>query len=163
MTAAADFTKGSATTREPVSMVDGGRMLARTLQRICGAGLFLAAFVIWLAPGTAEAEMMLFRLLLSVAAAVAGLGMMLASSKPEAPEIEIDTIRRTVSLVRPDGYGVREVLTCSSFAELGAAEVSGPVVRLWDAQGVLLAVATLTDTSLRNSLINGLRDAGKIA
>lgn len=163
MTAAADFTKGGATMREPASMVDGGRMLARTLQRIVGAGLFLAAFVIWLAPATAQSDVMLFRLLLSVAAVVAGLGMMLASGKPDAPEVEIDTIRRTVSLVRPGGYGEREVLTSCAFADLRAAEVSGAVVRLWDAQGILLAVATLTDATLRNSLVNGLRDAGKIA
>lgn len=163
MTATADFMKDGATTLEPASMVDGGRMLMRSAQRVIGASLFLAAFVLWLAPGTAQQDVMLFRLLLSVAAAVAGLGMMLASGKPEAPAVEIDTIRRTVSLVRPDRNGQKQVLTRCAFADLGHAEINGHVVRLWDGDGVLLAVVTLTNQVLLKSLVNGLRDVGKIA
>ncbi|APE43832.1 hypothetical protein BOO69_10715 [Sulfitobacter alexandrii] len=144
-------------------MVDGGRMLVRSVQRIFGAGLFLAAFVIWLAPVTEQHEVMLFRLFLSAAAAIAGIGLMLASGRPASPEVRIDTIRRTVSLVRPGVEGRHAMLSHCAFADLGAAEITGGVVRLWDGGGRLLAVVTLTDKVVLNSLINGLRDAGKIA
>ncbi|QFT59635.1 hypothetical protein FIU94_12445 [Sulfitobacter sp. THAF37] len=163
MTATADFMNKDAMTAERSLMLDGGRMLVRTLQRIFGAGLFLAAFVIWLAPVSAQAEMMLLRLFLSAAAALAGIGMMLASGRPRSPEVRIDTIRRTVSLVRPDVAGRQAVLSHCGFRDLGAAEVEGHVVRLWDAEGQLLAVVTLTDRTVLESLTNGLRDAGKIA
>ena len=163
MTATADFIQTSSPAHEPVRMVDGGRMLIRGAQRVSGAALLLSAFGLWLIPASAQHDVMLFRLMLSVAAAVAGVGMMLASGRPDTPSVQIDTIRREVSLVRPGYRGAAAVLQRCAFGDLARAEVKGTSVRLWDAQERLIAEVSLTKGPALNSLLAGLRDAGKIA
>ena len=101
MTATSEFMNIQAPTLEPARMVDGGRMIIRSAQRLIGAALTLAAIGIWIAPGASwESDVMLFKLILSLTAVIAGLGLMGASTAPRAPEIQIDTIRREVRLVR---------------------------------------------------------------
>jgi hypothetical protein len=163
MTATADFMQGKTPAIEPARMVDGGRMLVRGAQRVAGAALLLSAIGIWLIPASVQHDVMLFRLMLSVAAAVAGVGMMLASGRPDMPAVQIDTIRREVSLVRPGYRGASAVLQRCTFGDLSRAEVDGTCVRLWDADERLIAEISLTKGPTLNSLLAGLRDAGKIA
>ncbi len=163
MTATAEFmTRPSAATL-PVRMADGGRMIVRGSQRLLGAALTLAAIGLWLAPGAAwESDVMLFKLILSLTAVIAGIAMMHASATPPAPEIEIDTVRREVRLVRHIRGEGRVVLQSSAFDTLAHAEHEGTNVRLWDGSGVFLAEVSLTDRAAHNSLLAGLRDAGKL-
>ncbi len=164
MTATAEFMKVEAAKLEPVHMADGGRMVVRAVQRLLGVALTLAAIGIWVAPGASwESDVMLFKLVLSVTALLAGFGLMHTSSTPSAPEVEIDTIRREVRLLRTAGDGSAEVLQRCAFADLSRAEQRGGHVRLWGQSGALLAEVTLTDRGVLKSLLAGLRDAGKLA
>jgi hypothetical protein len=163
MTASADFMDAGNPVIEPIVTTDGSRMVLRILQRLVGFSLALAAAALWIAPGANwEADVMLFKLILSITSIVAGLGLMHASARPAAPEIEIDTIRREVRLVRRSRVDGDTVLSRSSFTELGKAELDGPNIRLWDAQMTLIAEVTLYDQDARRSLVGGLRDEGKL-
>lgn len=164
MTATVDFSKSDATALEPVRMVDGGRMIMRGTQRLLGAALALAALGLWFAPGASDGgDIVLFKLILSLAAVLAGFGLLHASVTPRAPEIEIDTIRRQIRVVRRQPGAAAKVLQTCTFAQLKGAEFDGSLVRLWDQAGILLAEVTLSDRAALNSLVAGLRDEGKIA
>lgn len=164
MTATAEFMNVEAAKLEQVRMADGGRMVVRAVQRVFGAALTLAAIGIWVAPGASwESDVMLFKLVLSVTALLAGFGLMHSSSAPTAPEVEIDTIRREVRLLRPASDGSAQVLQRCAFSALSRAEQRGGHVRLWGPSGALLAEVTLTDRDALKSLIAGLRDADKLA
>lgn len=159
MTATADFLVAKAPDPQPVRMVDGRRMVVRGLQRLLGTAMALAAAGLWLAPGALwESDVMLFKLILSLIGLLAAFGLIQASATPPQPEIQIDTVRRELRLVRPDG----EVLQRCTFADLSRAEQTGTNLRLWDAAGILLAEVALSDRAALRSLVAGLRDAGKL-
>ncbi len=163
MTATSEFMSVKAAKPAPVRMADGGRMVVRVAQLLFGAALTLAAIGIWLAPGASwESDVMLLKLVLSLTALLAGFGLMHSSSTPSAPEVEIDTIRREVRLVRPAANGSAEILQRCAFNALSRAEQRGGHVRLWDQSGDLLAEVTLTDRDTLKSLVAGLRDTGKL-
>ncbi|GAA6177908.1 hypothetical protein [Sulfitobacter pacificus] len=164
MTETAEYMNAQPKAIEPVSMVDGGRMIIRGTQRLVGVSLTLAALGLWLAPGaTWESDIMLFKLILSLSAVIAGLGLISQSAGQRAPEIEIDTIRREVRLVRRQRGAADQILQSCSFAKLAHAEQDGNTVRLWDQAGRFLAEVKLTDRASLRSLVTGLRDAGKLA
>ncbi|OAN94511.1 hypothetical protein A8B74_02490 [Sulfitobacter geojensis] len=145
-------------------MAGGGRMIVRGAQRLLGVSMTLAALGLWLAPGASwESDVMLFKLILSLTAVIAGLGLMGASTAPRAPEIQIDTIRREVRLVRRQRGGADQVLQSCGFAKLSRAEQDGNSVFLWDQAGLFLAEVSLTDRKALSSLVAGLRDVGKLA
>ncbi|MGJ8616760.1 MAG: hypothetical protein ACSHWS_07940 [Sulfitobacter sp.] len=166
MTATVDFmnAEAAAPTIAPVRIADGGRMLVRAAQRLTGAALVLAALGLWMAPGAGwENDVMLFKLILSITAGLAGLGLLQSSATPKKPEIEIDTIRREVRLVRVVGEGKNVVLQRCAFSDLARAERDGMHVRLWDSSNTLLAEVSLADRTAMTSLMAGLHAAGKIA
>ncbi|MGB3247238.1 MAG: hypothetical protein WBB25_22110 [Sulfitobacter sp.] len=71
-------------------LVGGGRMIVRAVQRLFGVALTMAAITIWMAPGaTWESDVMLFKLILSLTAVLAGLGLMVSSKAPGAGRSEI--------------------------------------------------------------------------
>jgi len=163
MTATADMMIDQAAALQPVRSVDGGRMMMRLGMRLIGAALVLAALGVWFAPGaTWESDVLLFKLVLSVCGGLAGLGLLQASGKPEQPQIEIDTIRRELRLMRPGLIGRRAVLRRCRFDDLGKVEKKGAHLRLWDECNALLAEVTLSDHKMMRSLVAGLRDAGKL-
>lgn len=164
MTATADFMNADIPLSDQVATTSGTRMIMRSAQRILGCALALAAAGLWIAPGSSiEADVMLYKLILSITSVIAGLGLMHASARPAAPQIEIDTIRREVRLVRRSRRDGDALVAKSSFAELGKVEVDGPMVRLWDAKLELLAEVTLHDQIAHRSLLRGLRDEGKVS
>ena len=163
MTSTAEVILPEASDVEQVSMVDGARMIVRGAQRLIGASLALAALGLWIAPGSSvDSDVMLFKLVLSLTALLAGFGMMTASIRPGRPEIEVDTIRREVRLVRSMRGTKPVVLEKCSFAQLAHAEVDENIVRLWDHNGVFLAEFSPTDRNAFNSLVAGLQDEGKL-
>lgn len=163
MTATADFIEDNHPISQPVVKTDGRRMVLRTMQRIVGFALALAAAALWVAPGsTMESGVLLYKMILSLTSIVAGLGLMHASARPPEPEIEIDTIRREVRLVRRSRTHGDTVISRSSYADLGKVEHDGPYIKLWDAQMNLLAEVTLHDKDARRSLVGGLHDEGKL-
>ncbi len=148
----------------PVRLADGGRLLARAVQRLTGAALFLSALGLWLAPGASwESDVMLFKLIMSLTAGLAGLGLMQSSASPEKPEVEIDLIRREVRLVRAIKNGKSKVLQRCGFTQLARAEHEGNYLRLWDNDDVFLAEVCLSDRTALYGFMAALRSAGKLA
>ena len=138
------------------------RVAIRSAKTVGGMTLIVAARGLWIAPTTiGDGELVIMKLGLSLFLGFAGLAVMQRSYRKPAPEIEIDTIRREVRLVR--GYGrQRRVLGRMSIRDLGKAELCEDAVRLNTANGTFLAEVPLDDTQMRNSLCNALRDAGKL-
>ncbi|MEP5730965.1 MAG: hypothetical protein ABJL67_16535 [Sulfitobacter sp.] len=164
MTATAQFMDKNTPTAEAVSMVDGGRMILRGAFRLLGVALAIAAIGLWLAPGASwDTDILLFKLILSICAFLAGLGMLGSSSRPLPPEVEIDTIRREIRLVRRPRGAKPTVLQSCEFSDLAYVEQTDASVRLWDKAGVFLAEVSLSERSAFNSLVAGLRDEGKLA
>lgn len=164
MSATAEVLDASHVTAEPARMVSGMRMVVRGSQRLFGVALTLAAVGLWLAPGSSwETDIMLFKLILSLTAVLAGLGLISASSAPPLPEVEIDPIRREVRLVRRQRGRAPITLQRCSFAKLAKVEHQGNCVRLWDQRGYFIAETNLSDRQALSSLLAGLRDAGKLA
>lgn len=164
MTSSAEITVPEAALHEPVRMSDGRWMVIRAAQRLFGVGLTLAAIGIWIGPGASwESDLMLFKLILSLTALIAGIGLMQSSAGPAKPQVEIDTIRREVRLVRPVAGGTAQVLQRCAFGDLAGAELKGNHVRLFGTDRSLLAEVTLTSRTVLKSLVSGLRDAGKLA
>tara|TARA_R110002049_G_scaffold10127_2_gene50291 strand:- start:86950 stop:87444 length:495 start_codon:yes stop_codon:yes gene_type:complete len=164
MTATADFMPPDPSIADAARIGDGSRLLVRAVQRLAGASLTLAAVGLWLMPSAAGEEgVLLFKLILSVTAVLAGLCLLQASAAPRAPQVEIDTIRREVRLVRDGHEGQRAVLGRCRFGDLSRVEHRGAHLRLWDENDNFLVEVTLTDRSTMNSLVAGLQDAGKLA
>ncbi|MEW9918542.1 hypothetical protein AB2B41_02925 [Marimonas sp. MJW-29] len=158
------YASRGAPTRTPVRMADGYRMIVRGVQRLLGASLALAALGLWFAPGASwESDVMLFKLILSLTAIFAAVGLLSASSRPAPPEIEIDIRRRQVRLVRRPRGAAPVLLQRCDFNELSSAEREGSIVRLWDSAGVLLAEISLTEPETMSELVAGLREEGKLA
>lgn len=148
---------------EPARMVDGARMIVRGVQRLVGVSLGVAAFGLWYAPGASwDSDVLLFKLILSIVAVLACAGLINASVRPRAPEVEIDTVRREVRLIRRTRGAATEILQRCSFRDLSCAEYQGSIVRFWDKSGTFMAEITVPDRSALKSLLAGLRDAGKI-
>lgn len=163
MMSTAQFMNTEAAAPKPVRLVDSGRMVIRGSQRLLGVSLGLAAVGLWLAPGSSwENDVMLFKLVLSLMAVLAGMGLLQASMRPKAPQVEIDTIRREVRLTRPADDGSAKLLERCTFANLSRAEREGTHVRMWGPGHTLLAEVTLNDATALNSLLAGLSDEGKL-
>ena len=166
MMTTAEFTnaEAAAARAERVWIVNGGRIVLRATQRLLGAALAIAAVGLWIAPGASwESDVMLFKLILSLMAFLAALGLLHASAPSKKPVVQIDTIRREVRVTRPAKEGSATVLERCAFADLSRADRLGNHIRLWGAENTLLADVTLTDRTALKSLIAGLQDTGKLA
>lgn len=162
MTTQTAFTAEKAATVEPTRMVDGARTVLRGVYRLLGVSLMLAAVLLWLAPGSSwGSDILLFKLILTLTAIMAGIGLLAASARPDAPEIEIDVAHREVRLVRRSRGYAPVVLKACRFSALSRAERAGAIVRLWDRDGVFLAEVSLTDPNVLGQLVHGLQDEGK--
>lgn len=143
-------------------MVDGGRFVLRGAQRLLGVALIAVAFGLWLMPGSDfDHELLLFKLLLSIVAGLAGVGMLQSGTARLDPRVEIDTIRREVRLVRDTASDALQVIDRCAFDALAKVEIDGPHVRLWNASGVFMAEATLTDQQVLSRLATCLRASGQ--
>ncbi len=148
--------------RTSLGMLDNARIILRTLSRGLGAAMVIGAFGLWLVPGSSWApDLMIIKLGISLSVGFLGLAFWQSGNALQAPYIEVDTIRREVRLMR--GRKRNKVLLARCrFFELAEAEVEDDVVRLWDHKGEFLAEVEMADKRLQQSLISGLRDAGKL-
>ena len=167
MAAVTDFMRDTATplndtVASPVHTLDGGRLMVRGGQSILGAALILAAVGLWVMPGSElSGDVMLMKLVLSLTAAFIGISLTQQGKAPNAPEVQIDTVRHEIRLVRRNGKRFECVQSCK-FADLDRAEINGAHVTLWDQDNVLLAEVALSDPQLCRSLMGRLADAGKL-
>ncbi len=147
----------------PVRMVDGGRMMVRAAQRLIGVAILLAVGGLWLLPsGGWEADVVLFKLVLSLTGVLAGLCLLQASAAPDAPQIELDVENRELRLVRKLAGGRTVVLRSCRFGNLSHAERRGAHLRLWDETDRLIAELTLADRDALRAVVAVLRDEGKL-
>ncbi len=164
MTATTDF-MNEAALGAPARTLDGARWVARVVQRFGGVVLILAAFGLWLQPGALwDADLMLFKFAISLVMGFAGLALIQSGRALPSAQVEIDTVRREVRLVRS---GLRQakrdrVIARTGFDALGSADMLGQMVRLWAQDGTLIAEVALSDPDTRRGLISALRDAGKL-
>lgn len=167
MTAVTDFIQETATPINPamasrVQTLDGGRLMVRGGQRVLGAALILAAVGLWIMPGAEFSnDVMLMKLVLSLTAASIGIMLTQQAKTPPAPEVEIDTVRQEIRLVRRTGRQLECVEKCK-FVDLNCAEVHGSYVTLWVKDNVMLAEVAMTNPQVRRSLMAGLANAGKL-
>ena len=165
MTASADVPQTPAITLGTMPIVCGVRMILRAIHKMVGAALIIASMAIWFVGGAnGDHDMMLFNLVLSFIAFVTGLAFLRSSeSVPSEPEVQIDTIRREVRVVKTYKRAAPEVIERFAFADLARAEHTGNSVRIFGGQDTLLAEVTVARRDVLNSLLAGLRDAGKLA
>lgn len=164
MSASADVVAASTSIHEAIRMVGGARWVVRGIQRIFGAALVCAAVALWLMPGAGwQQDIMLFKLVLSVVALGAGIGLLQSSARPPAPAVEIDSIRREIRLVRLAKRGKPTILQRCAFKDLARVEQNGAHLRFWGADGGLFAEFTISDRGALDGLMAWLRDAGKLA
>jgi hypothetical protein len=169
MTMTADFTDTSrkatvsSVAAMPLRIADTGHMIIRGAQRVAGAALVIAALGLWLVPGSSmESDVVLLKLILTLTAALAGLGLMQASVVQSEMQVEVDTIRREVRMVRRQRNATGTVVQTAPFSELGGAEIDGAMIRIWDQSGLLLAEVAPLERKAFSSLVAGLRDEGKL-
>lgn len=161
MTAITDFASQHDMAEAP-HMVNGDRWLARSAQSLGGVALVLAAVGLWITPGASfEPDLALFKLGVSATLVLVGLAIMQTGWARRTVEVEIDTVRREVRLVRGKGRS-RALVSRTSIADLGPAQVHGNMARLWTMDGSLVAEVAMSDPELRRSLMAALRDAGKL-
>lgn len=162
MTSTSEFLTKCETLDAPMRTLDGVRSVVRMMRQIGGAGLILAAVGLWIMPGSNwAAEILLFKLVLSLVLALVGFALSQDGAARDTPEVEIDVVRRRVQLVnRARGRDV--ILHACSFAELGRAEKHMNSVTLRDARGNILAEVVPADRGVLHMLVSGLRDAGKL-
>jgi hypothetical protein len=144
-------------------IVGGQRWVVRSAQRLIGASLVLAAMGLWIQPGALlDADVMLMKLGVSLCMGFAGLAILQAGRTVPGIEVEIDTVRREVRLVRRKG-STSALVSRTAMTDLGPAEQRGNLLRLWAANGALLAEVAMGDGPARASMIGALRDSGKLA
>ena len=162
MTSAADPATFESIGPQPVSMLDGTRMVMRGVQGVVGVALVMTAVGLWIAPGTTWThDLLLMKLMVSVLVGLIGVAMVQGFIRPKAPQVEIDTIRHEVRLVRTRGKD-RFVLDRCRFADLTLVENSGTHVQLWGKNKELIAEVAATDRVSHRSLVTALRVAGKL-
>lgn len=168
MTATTDFITDTATAplaapqSAPAQTLDGGRLMVRGSQSLLGAALMLSAAGLWIAPGSDwSADLLLIKLVISLVIGFSGLALVQQGKTPRAPEVEIDTVRREVRVVRRTLHG-DELVSRTKFENLNRAEMNGAHMILWGAQDEMLAEVAMTDPGIRRSLVSGLSAAGKL-
>jgi hypothetical protein len=145
---------------QPMRIAEGSRLVARLLSRVLGTGFLIAAVGLWLVPGSNfAADLMLFKLCLSVCALGAGAGFIQLGARPAAPEVQIDMAQRRIRVLRPSVTGSMKVLQQCCFDELSHVERGGPHLRLWDRDGAFLAEVTLTRPEEMERVLDHLRAA----
>ncbi|MEO0400760.1 MAG: hypothetical protein AAF214_00130 [Pseudomonadota bacterium] len=146
----------------PARTVDGQRWLIRGAQRVGGAACVLAALGLWVQPGAAwDADLALFKMGLSVGLGFVGLAVMQMGRAVPSVDVEIDTIRREVRLVRGQGRA-RALVSRTRMTDLGPAELHANMLRMWAQDGALVAEVALSDPQMRARLVGALKDAGKL-
>lgn len=164
MTALSDFRDFQAPNM-PARTVDGARWLARGFAQFVGVVLVLVAFGLWLLPNTQwEADLTLMKLGISLFVGFAGLALLDAGRAQRMVEVQIDTTKGEVRLVRSAKRqpSAQEVISRARFEDLGPAEHRGEMVHLWAGDGGLVAEVALSDPGTRTELLNALRAAGKL-
>ena len=161
MTITSDFMTSGQIRLSTGGTVSGTRSILRLMQRLVGVSLLMASSGLWLAPGANwNNEVMLMKMALSAISLLVGVWLILSGQKP-APEIQIDTVRRVVRLVRPGPLGADLLLQKCRFSDLSKVKREDRVLRFWDEKGDFIADVYIGHQSVMDVLISGLLDSGQ--
>lgn len=140
----------------------GQRFMMRTVQRLFGASLSIAALCLWVLPiGTDSSAEILCKMLVTIILGASGAALWQNGSPLPAPELEIDIVRREVRLVR--WYGeTRTLVTRCQFCDLSTVEFDGHDVRLWDADGDMIADLRLPNMEAVDRLRFAMEDKTRL-
>jgi len=162
MTVTSDFMTSGQIRLSTGGTVSGTRSILRLMQRLVGVSLLMASSGLWLAPGANwNNEVMLMKMALSAISLLVGVWLILSGQKPAAPEIQIDTVRRVVRLVRPGPLGADLLLQKCRFSDLSKVKREDRVLRFWDEKGDFIADVYIGHQSVMDILISGLLDSGQ--
>ena len=143
-----------------VRIRDGVPWAVRTLQRFGGAACSAAGLALLLFPfGAVSTTEILCKLMVALILGFVGAALWQAGTPKPLPELEIDLVRREIRFVSWMGHHRHEA-SKAPFSDLGRAEVSGHIARLWDKTGGLLAEISLADERAVKSLKRALQDEG---
>lgn len=161
---AIDMTSEALAPQRPLRAIVGPRVLLRYVQRMVGTGMFLAALLLWIAPGSNwGAEIMLMKLAISCVMILAGIGLFQASALEHLPTVEIDVRKGEVRMVRKDVFGSRILMETCAFQDIARAEQDGCNLRIWGPQNRELVDISLSDFDAMNEVVRKLRAFGKLA
>ncbi len=162
MTVTSDFMTSGQLRLSTGGTVSGTRSILRLMQRLVGVSLLMASSGLWLAPGANwNNEVMLMKMALSAISLLVGVWLILSGQKPAAPEIQIDTVRREVRLVRPGPLGADLLLQKCRFSDLSKVKREDRVLMFWDEKGDFIADVYIGHQSVMDVLISGLLDSGQ--
>lgn len=164
MTALNDF-MGYGAPEKQARMLSGDRWVSRVMQRIGGISLMIASFGFWLQPGALwDVEVVLFKMGVSLVLGFIAIALIQNGRALPAAKVVIDIVGREIRLVRSVGgvHTLHSVISRTPLAEIGRAEQSNKMIRLWTKNDDLIAEVALTNPELRRSLIAALKDAGKL-
>tara|TARA_R110002110_G_scaffold1733_10_gene7648 strand:- start:111 stop:605 length:495 start_codon:yes stop_codon:yes gene_type:complete len=162
MTVTSDFMTSGQIRLSTGGTVSGTRSILRLMQRLVGVSLLMASSGLWLAPGANwNNEVMLMKMALSAISLLVGVWLILSGQKPAAPEIQIDTVRRVVRLVRPGPLGADLLLQKCRFSDLSKVKREDRVLMFWDEKGDFIADVYIGHQSVMDVLISGLLDSGQ--
>lgn len=161
MSATSDFMTDCQLYTAPQPSLVSARTVLRLLQRIIGVSLIIAASGLWLARGTDwNSDIMLMKMGLSVVSLMVGFWLIFAGAKPADPEIEIDTVRQEIRVVRPSTFGAGLVLQRCGFAQMGRVQRAGFKLQFWDQRGNFIADVHVTEQRILDMMLSSLRDSG---
>ena len=170
MTATSDLLTDGHRDTATTGKINGSEVVLRSLQRIVGASLIVAAASLWVGSGVnLDADVVIMKVGLSALCCTMGYLVALSSLKTAQPEIEIDAARREVRVVhrgmpdfgRPTSVGKGRLIQRCCFSDLNRVERSGRTLSFWDAQGQFLADVHVGDQRALDKLVSGLREAGQ--
>lgn len=139
---------------------DGMPSVIRVVQRFGGVAMSVAGLALLVLPfGASSTTEILCKIMVALVFGFAGAALWQAGSPVEAPEIEVDMVRREIRLMRWRGQ-TAQLVRRSHFGELARAEIDGRSVRLWTAEGNLLADLTLPESAALTRLRSALADEG---
>lgn len=121
--------------------------------RVAGTALILSASGMWLLPGSqVAAELMLFKLGVSVFFFFCGLALLMRNHVDTQPDAYFDPIRSEVRVLQKNDRGRPQTVLRRSYESLGSADFTDSNVELFDVDGSLLMKLVIDDSDVRQSL-----------
>lgn len=123
------------------------------LFRVIGAALIIAAFSMWLMPGSiAGAEVWGFKLIVSMLFLLLGVSLLTIEVLDPRPDAYFDPIRREVRVLQKNENGRPQTVLRRSYESLGGARFVDDQVELFEVDGSLLMKLPLQSADVSRAL-----------
>lgn len=123
------------------------------LFQISGTALILSAPGMWLMPGSQyEAEVVLFKLGVSLFSFLCGLALLMRNHVDNQPEAYFDPIRSELRVLQKNDRGRPQTVLRRSYDTLGCARFTDKIVEMYDLDGSLLMRLPIDNAEVRNAL-----------